>query len=113
MNDKDIDGETLLYKEAGAGYVKKCNKLLSRGANTEIANKNGRTPLSIAAIRGHENVCGVLLKAGAAVDHVSKYNGDTPLYWAAYGGHDKVCELLLEAGAAVDHVNKYGETPLS
>ena len=112
MNEQESKGKTLLYKAAEAGDVTKCEELLSRGANTEIANENGWTPLFIAARRGHIDVCEVLLKAGAAVDHDDK-NGYTPLSRAASNGHDKVCEVLLKAGAAVDNVNNDGYTSLS
>ena len=112
VNNKDSDGQTLLYKAAKTGDIMKCKKLLSRGANTEIADKRGWSPLLEAAGRGHIDVCELLLKAGADADHVND-SGDTPLYWAASGGHKKVCEVLLKVGAAiVDHANNNGDTPL-
>ena len=74
-------------------------------------NKSGYTPLSSAAMGGHDKVCEVLLKAGAAVDHVDE-DRDTSLTRAAREGHFKVCEVLLRAGAKVDHISMNGDTPL-
>ena len=80
VNVQNSDGETMLYKAAEAGDLRKCEDLLLKGANTEIANNwSVWTPLIIAAGRGHIDVSKVLLRAGAAVDAVTKW-GDTPLY---------------------------------
>ena len=56
VNVRDSDGETLLHKAARAGDVRECEELLSRGADTEAADKFGRTPLFVAARWGHNEI---------------------------------------------------------
>ena len=74
-------------------------------------DKEGGTPLHVAAFQGHADVARALLEAGASMDAVDK-QGRTPLHWAAVRGHAVVARALLEAGASVDAVDKEGDTPL-
>ena len=68
----------------------------------------GRTALEWAALRGHEDVVGILLRQkNAKVDTANIEDGRTPLWWAAERGHSGVVKLLLER----DDVNPNGSTP--
>ena len=58
----------------------------------------GRTPLHMAAIRGHREMVEVLLSKGALVNAVDG-DGWTPLRWATASGAREVSELLRECGA--------------
>ena len=96
--------------------------------------KYGKTPLWIAAFKGHEQIVQLLLEKGNpnvdlpnqvillivsffffSVSHFFfcvKY-GITPLYIAAFKGHEQIVQLLLEKGKSnVDFANKDGTTPL-
>lgn len=66
------------------------------------ANENveGRTPLMLAAFRGHTAAVVNFLERGADVNARDK-DGDTALMFAAYGGHALVVALLLQYGANV------------
>jgi ankyrin repeat protein len=58
----------------------------------------GRTPLSWAALTGHEAVVTLLLAKGAELE-TKDSNGRVPLSWAIKSEHDAVMTLLLEQGA--------------
>jgi ankyrin repeat protein len=102
--------------------------------NVNKANKDGETPLTLAAKKGHKEVVELLLDHVANVSKIDKNDktsltlaakkghteevnkpnksGDTLLILAVKGGHKEVVELLLNRGADVNKPNKDGYTPL-
>jgi hypothetical protein len=90
--------------------------LLLKTGKVEVdsKDKDGRTPLSWAAVKGHKAVVKPLLETDKVEVDIKDYGNRTPLFWAAYGGHEAVVKLLLETGKAEVHVVEYnGRTPLS
>ncbi|CAK7210845.1 hypothetical protein SBRCBS47491_000916 [Sporothrix bragantina] len=87
--------------------------LLDKGADVEVKDNCGMSPLSFAAEGGHEAVTRLLLEKGADVEAKDNYDGWTPLLLAAKQGHEAVARLLLENGANVDAKDEDGQTPLS
>ena len=56
----------------------------------------GRTPLSLAAQNGGEEIAKWLLeREDVNPDYVDGYN-PTPLSWATLGGHERVIRMFLE-----------------
>jgi hypothetical protein len=87
--------------------------LLKNRHNPDVKDSWGRTPLSWAAIRGHEAVVKLLLEKGAELESKDNGSGRTPLSWAAEKGHETVVKLLLEKGAELESKDKdEGRTPL-
>ncbi|PON26759.1 kinesin [Trichoderma gamsii] len=79
---------------------------------TDFQDKDGRTPLSLAAGSGHEAIVKLLLDKGAKVDS-NDNNGLTPLSWAAINGHRNIVIWLSEHGASTDQSDNHGRSPLS
>jgi ankyrin repeat protein len=72
--------------------------LLEHGADINVQNQFGRTPLHEASHYGVLEIVRLLLEHGADVE--AKYNdGKTALQEAVERGHDEVVELLREHGA--------------
>jgi ankyrin repeat protein len=71
----------------------------------------GRTPLQLAALYGHVEICAALIDAGAEVN-VADEDGETPLHGAIRRNHLVVAEFLLEHAADTELRNRYGRTPL-
>jgi hypothetical protein len=86
-------------------------QLLQDGAKAGGLNRDGSTPLSVAALLGRAKAAGLLIQAGAEVDP-RVADGSTPLHTAAFFGRAETVELLLEAGADITATNNYGQTPL-
>jgi hypothetical protein len=91
--------------------AERIKKLLEEGADPNIRDRGGNTPLHFAASKGCAEVARLLLRHGADPNAQDK-NGETPLHVAAYGGHVDVARLLLEHGADPSIRNRDGKTPL-
>ena len=73
--------------------------LISRGANADIPDRSGITPLHVAAELGNTAVCIHLLEDRKARVNALDQHGATALHYARYQGHRHVAELLLSHGA--------------
>jgi ankyrin repeat protein len=70
-----------------------------------------RTPLHLAAIRGHTNIARILVNAGAD-RNVKDFDDNTPLHYASeYGHFECIIYLIKEADADPMLKNKFGYTP--
>lgn len=77
-------------------------------SNIDARNKEGETPLMMAALKGHTEMAKALVAKGADVNKT----GWTPLHYAATGGHLDIMSLLLEHHAFIDAESPNGTTPL-
>ncbi|XP_046633983.1 ankyrin repeat domain-containing protein 29-like isoform X3 [Daphnia pulicaria] len=75
-------------------------------------DKEGTTPLMMAAAAGHVECCRELISQGADPTLRRKTSGASPLFLAAQGGFNDIVSLLLRAGAPVDAQCKDGGTAL-
>ncbi|KAM3929137.1 uncharacterized protein RB166_006918 [Leptodactylus fuscus] len=73
--------------------------------------KNGWSPLLVAAERGHTGIIKILLQNHARVD-VFDEHGKAALHLACENGHDKIADVLLWHKAFVNAKTKLGLTPL-
>ncbi|KAM9355043.1 ankyrin repeat domain-containing protein 6b isoform 2-T2 [Pholidichthys leucotaenia] len=84
--------------------------LINKGAKVAVT-KYGRTPLHLAAYKGHIEVVRVLLKAGCSLD-IQDDGEQTALHRAAVVGHSNVIGALIQEGCALDRQDKDGNTAL-
>ncbi|RMC13257.1 hypothetical protein DUI87_10791 [Hirundo rustica rustica] len=73
--------------------------------------KHGRTPLHLAAYKGHLHVVQVLLKAGCDLD-IQDDGDQTALHRAAVVGNTDIIATLIQEGCALDRQDKDGNTAL-
>jgi len=109
MQNKYSQG--ILLSGAEEGNVEVVKLLLNKGANVDVKDNDGRTPLLWAAENRHEAVVRLLLDKGASVD-AKDNNSRTPLLWAAENGYEAIMRLLLDKGANIDAKDNNGRTPL-
>lgn len=115
LNDIDEEsGHTKLHQAVLIKYTARVRFLLKLGADVDVLTKRGgeraqkfrgaaegNTALSLAADGGVDEICRLLIEAGARLDHRG-YADNTALWLAAAAGHTKIVERLLRAGASVD-----------
>jgi len=85
--------------------------LVGHGANIDIKDAFGLTPLHISAVNADAEIADVLLAEGAAVDALCELYW-TPLTYAIDHKHEDMAVKLLTAGASVDVADLRGRTPL-
>ena len=74
-----------------------------------VSRDRGSTALMDAAARGDQEICRLLIEAGATIDTVGK-DGQTALMLAVGAKSEEVSALLLEGGADPHHRDKLGMT---
>ncbi|NXF36161.1 ANKR6 protein, partial [Nyctibius bracteatus] len=99
-----------LLVAAYKGQVENVVQLINKGAKVAVT-KHGRTPLHLAAHKGHLHVVQVLLKAGCDLD-IQDDGDQTALHRAAVVGNTDVIAALIQEGCALDRQDKDGNTAL-
>ncbi|XP_075563274.1 ankyrin repeat domain-containing protein 6 isoform X2 [Pelecanus crispus] len=99
-----------LLVAAYKGQVENVVQLINKGARVAVT-KHGRTPLHLAAHKGHLHVVQVLLKAGCDLD-IQDDGDQTALHRAAVVGNTDVIATLIQEGCALDRQDKDGNTAL-
>lgn len=86
-------------------------KLLDKGLNINAENKEGNTPLHLAAMEGWEDIALLLIEKGADVNKPNSKE-TTPLFYAAEQSLDALVETLIKKGADINHRNSLDHNPL-
>ncbi|MDR2831635.1 MAG: ankyrin repeat domain-containing protein [Rickettsiales bacterium] len=105
----DSDIGTLLHIAARNNYVNIIKSLKDKGADINIQNERGNTPLHEAVESGCKEVVQSLIENGADVNAKTERSEDTPLHFAR---NAEMIELLIKNGASVNEKNKYRLVPL-
>jgi uncharacterized protein len=108
---KDSERMSVLQVAAMNGHTDVVALLLRRGANINIVDKSGDTPLNTALLHNKKTVIELLVANGADVRRAGTW-GPTPLHNAAINGDADTARLLLDHGADPNAVDDAGETPL-
>ena len=102
-----------LLEATKRGDVAAVKSLLRDGADPNVAQGDGLTPLHLAAQEGRLEIAEILLGAGANVEAKTRIGDYTPLHLASGGAHASVVNALIEAGADPGAVTtRTGVTPL-
>jgi ankyrin repeat protein len=110
VDSRDIsDGHSALHtaiKRRDSGWLR---YLLSLGANPNLADKRGVTPMMLASQIGFVEGIEMLAQKGARVDE-SNDAGETPLILAVHKRDIPMLRILLAAGADPDRSDNSGRT---
>ena len=109
VNYRGDDGNAGLHYATRARNGNWVGFLLSRGADPNLGDKNGDTPLILSARMGFSEGAARLLMRRALVDKTNKL-GETALIVAVQQRQAGIVKMLLEAGAdpdKTDHASGY------
>ena len=108
-NTRGPNGDHPLTLALQSGAFKIAMVLLQHpDIQVEVRTVQDESPLMLAALKGHTEICKKLIERNADVNKT----GWTPLHYAATGGHISVIRLLLENHAYIDAASPNGSTPL-
>uniref|UniRef100_A0A8C6JZK9 Uncharacterized protein n=1 Tax=Melopsittacus undulatus TaxID=13146 RepID=A0A8C6JZK9_MELUD len=93
------------------GPVQKFSKISANGLEVNVSNKDGFTPLHMAALHGHSELVSLLLKHGASISAKNAKQA-VPLHLACQKGHFQVVKCLMDYNAEQNKKDIYGNTPL-
>jgi ankyrin repeat protein len=110
INARDkTDGHTALHIAVRARSYSWLSYLLGKGADPNIADNHGVTPLMLASQMGLNEAVVALARSGAKVD-VTNDAGETPLISAVHNRNLPMVRLLLAAGADPDRADNSGRS---
>ena len=110
VNTRDVTtGETGLHIAVARRDLLWTRFLLQRGANPNLADKRGATPLVIAARLGFVDGVTALIEGGARVNDAND-TGETPLISAVHQKDIAIIRALLKAGADPDRPDNSGRS---
>jgi ankyrin repeat protein len=110
VNARDLtDGHTALHIAVKAHAYTMLSYLLGKGADPNVADKKGVTPLMLASQAGFTDAVVALARSGARVDEPND-TGETPLIMAVHARQLPMVRVLLAAGANPDRADNSGRS---
>lgn len=104
------DGRLPIHGASAVGSVRLLRVFLDAGADPNVRNNTGETPLHLSARHGHIPVVQLLLHRGARINEKTRFTRATPLMYAAEVGRKPVIRELLMFGAMKSTRDVFGKT---
>lgn len=112
LDRQNRPGESCIHVAVRYGHIDIIKYICEAGANINLQDKQGDSPLHLAAWYDlPSEVTKVLCSSGGKVNTRNKED-DTPLHCAAARGNLDCLRILLEHGALIDILDKWGSTAL-
>lgn len=114
-----IDRNERLIQAVETGDIQQVRHVLTGGAVVNARTRAGLTALSVAVIRGYEDIALLLIEKGASLDARDKsgdrdnqHPGNSPVHYAAIYGRTRVLEAMLSRGVSPNLRDRNGRTLL-
>jgi ankyrin repeat protein len=101
-----------LYTAAWVGNLELIRFFVKQGADVNVKNQEGWTPVFAAVAQGHKHVVKALAVDYKCDVNVQSNQGTTPLYHAAEGGRYSITKIMLDAGADTELGKKKSWKPI-
>ena len=105
MSEQDYN----LMEAVAEGEIDEIKRLIAEGADVNVKNSEGETPLHVSGIWGKVEPLQMLIDAGAKVNVQAtgaKSLGLAPLHWYTHPGYGDGVAALIKAGAIVNMIVK-------
>ncbi|KAK9111658.1 hypothetical protein Scep_019177 [Stephania cephalantha] len=100
-DNEDLNLSSSLLNAANAGNAAFLDELLKAGMDPDTRDATGRTPLHIAASKGHEDCVLVLLKHSCTLN-IQDMDGNTPLWYSISSRHHSIFRILYHCASLSD-----------
>ena len=101
-----------MYWAANRGHSTIVELLVDSGAQLDVLDNDGATPMMIAALSGNTDCVKTIQQAGGDMEIQSTATGATALIMASQEGHQDIVEMLVRGGTRMDTYSNYGYCPL-
>lgn len=108
-----------LLRAVESGDIEQVRRVLTGGAVVNARTKSGLTALSVAVIRGYDEIALLLIEKGASLDardksgdRENRHPGNSPVHYAAIYGRTRVLQAMLEKGVSPNLRDRNGRTLL-
>lgn len=101
----------MLLKAAEMNKLELAKLCIKEGANVNVKDRLGRTPLILAAALGSKEIINLLLSNYGDIN-ICDDNGITPFSYAVYYSHKDIAQILINNNANIDQQNGHGCTAL-
>ncbi|GIV07507.1 MAG: hypothetical protein KatS3mg017_0709 [Fimbriimonadales bacterium] len=119
MRSAQIERNERLLQAVESGDLEQVQRVLTGGAVVNARTKSGLTALSIAVIRGYDEIALLLIDKGASLDARDKSGdrenrtpGNSPVHYAAIYGRARVLQAMLDKGVSPNLRDRNGRTLL-
>ncbi|MFQ3609869.1 MAG: ankyrin repeat domain-containing protein [Fimbriimonadales bacterium] len=116
---EQIERNEQLLQAVESGDLEQVKRVITGGAIVNARTRSGLTALSLAIVRGHEDIALYLIERGASLDARDRsgdrqqmYPGNSPVHYAAIYGRTRVLQAMLDRGVPVDLRDRNGRTLL-
>lgn len=105
------EANKVLLSVVSEGNTEGVHQMLSQGANVNVRDQQGKTPLLKAIYAGQIEVVSILLSYGANVNDTDK-EGSTALIVACENNYPVITEMITKHKVNLHHKNKRGYSAL-
>jgi uncharacterized protein len=110
INTRDVtSGDTAMHIVTARRDLTWMNFLIGHGANVNLKNAKGETPLELATRASFHEGVELLVAKGAQIDEPNR-TGETPLIAAVHARDTAMMRVLLKAGANPDRADSSGRS---
>lgn len=119
LRTTQIERNEQLLQAVESGDIEQVRRVLTGGAVVNARTKSGLTALSLAVIRGYDDIALLLIEKGASLDardrsgdRENRHPGNSPVHYAAIYGRTRVLKAMLDRGVSPNLRDRNGRTLL-